>query len=571
MKTYGTLYYRAPTERLPRGVWAIDAKPHVMVKVKRMFGRVRQERGGAVIITDTEDVARDIEWFLDRYPLLMDVTAADRLRGQAARQRAREDAVQMILADGMARSITVLEAARPARPYQQQAADLCLATGRLLLTDDVGLGKTQACATVLAGEGALPGLVVCQTHLPSQWERELAEVFPMLQTHIAKGTRPYDPPGDPDVLIVPYSRVAGWRDYLTGWARTIILDEAQELRHEGTLRYEAVAQVADQASYRMAATATPVYNYGIEAYNVISVLDKDALGTREEFIREYCVSDDTTSRGSKVVKEPGVLGEYLRDQGLMLRRTRADVGRELPDVITVVQPVEANTAVIEKAVTDSAELARMILGGSNTERFTAGGQLDMKLRQATGIAKAPYVSAFCRLLLEQEEKIVLAGWHRGVYDLWVDALAEFRPVLYTGSEGPRQKAESFDRFTTGDARVLILSLRSGVGLDGLQEAADVVVFGELDWSPQVHEQVIGRVNREAKRERSSPPVAYYLLSNEGSDPVIAEYLQLKRNQAEPMLNPDGRLFSRPAIDQDRVRMLAESVLTRAGRPELRAV
>ena len=40
--------------------------------------------------------------------------------------------------------------------------------------------------------------------------------------------------------------------------------------------------------------------------------------------------------------------------------------------------------------------------------FLASGELDYKLRQATGIAKAPFVSEFVRLLVEQDERGLVA-------------------------------------------------------------------------------------------------------------------------------------------------------------------
>jgi hypothetical protein len=63
------------------------------------------------------------------------------------------------------------------------------------------------------------------------------------------------------------------------------------------------------------------------------------------------------------------------------------------------------------------------------------------MRRATGLAKAPYVADFVRLLLESEPKVVLFGWHRDVYEIWLDRLADLNPSLYTGSEssGSAQK------------------------------------------------------------------------------------------------------------------------------------
>ncbi len=75
---------------------------------------------------------------------------------------------------------------------------------------------------------------------------------------------------------------------------------------------------------------------------------------------------------------------------------------------------------------------------------------------------------------------------------------------------------------------MIISLRSGVGLDGLQHRCCTVVIGELDWSPQVHEQIVGRLERPGQTQQVQ---AIYLHANGGSDPLIIDMLGLKASQA----------------------------------------
>jgi SNF2-related domain len=495
VKTYGTLAYH-PAQ--PRGLWVINADPHVMIRVKRIFGRVQQNRAGAVLVADTADLARDLEWLVDRHPLRMDDATRAHLGRQADRHRHQEQAVLRILT-GEQLHHGLQEPARPARPYQQVAADLAIATGRLLLTDDVGLGKSMVGALVLRAPDALPALVVTLTHLPRQWCEEITKTLPSLHSHIATQGTAYDPTTrrgvhrQPDVLVMNYAKLAGWADYLAGVIRTVIYDEAQELRRGDSAKYRAAAQIADGARYRLGLTASPVYNYGIEIYNVLSVLAPDALGTREEFIREWADGSLATSNGAKVaVADPAALGMWLRDQGLMLGRTRKEVGRELPGVLRIPHTVNADTAALDQLSGDAVEMARLILDqtAASTRRWQAAGELDWRLRQATGIAKAPYVAEFVRLLLESEPRLVLFGWHRAVYDLWAEGLAEFNPVFYTGTESPAQKQDATDAFLSGRSRVLVMSLRAGAGLDGLQEVAHVAVFGELDWSPEVHRQCL---------------------------------------------------------------------------------
>ncbi len=494
----------------------------------------------------TPEVARDLEWVLDRWPL--DISKEDRklLAGGADQHRQREEDILSILS-GDRPHLELVEPARPPRDYQLVAADLALTTRSLLLADDLGLGKSMSGLLVLRNPDALPALVVCPTHLPKQWAREFALTLPWLRVHIITSGQVYDPAKrrgmkghDPDVLIVNYHKIRGWADHLVGRIRTVIFDEAQELRRADSEKYKAAARIADTADYRVGLTATPVYNYGGEIYNVLSVLSPDALGSREEFSREW---GGGQWNDKLKVSDPKALGTYLRDQGLMLRRTRADVGRELPEVVRIPHTVDADEGLHASLMEGAVDLADTILHGDRKQAFLASGELDWEMRQATGISKAGYVAEFVKMILESQRKVVLFGWHRKVYEIWLDQLADYNPVLYTGSESPTQKEAARQAFLDGaddendvprsdECRILIMSLRSGAGLDGLQEASNVVIFGELDWSPGMHDQCIGRLHRDGQDQGV---VAYFLIAEIGSDPVIAKVLNLKRKLAEQVV------------------------------------
>lgn len=554
MKTYGRLVYSD-------GHFGIAAEPHVMIRLKRIFPRVQASSTGLLQVRDTPEVARDLEWALTRWPLIADDIAAARLTKQADRHRDSETAVQAILNGGQTTIQGAREPARPARQYQLQAADLALATGRLLLADDVGLGKSMSGLLLLRDPATLPALVVTLTHLPTQWMSELAKTFPDLHGHVIANGDVYDPAtrhgGQPDVIITSYSKLAKWQHHLAGQVRTVIFDEVQELRRADSEKYRAATHIARKADYRVGLTATPVYNYAGEIHNVLGILAPDALGSRDEFLREWG-GTLTGLAGNVSVRDAKGLGAYLRDQGLMLRRTRKDVGRELTEPVPVEQPIPTNHQTLDDAARDASDLARLILSDTSdrTQRWQAAGDLDWKMRHATGVAKARYVADFVRMLLETEEKIVLFGWHRDVYDIWLERLHWYHPRLYTGSESPSAKTAAVDVFVNGQSRVLIVSLRSGAGLDGLQEAAHVAVFGELDWSPGIHEQCIGRLWRDGQDETV---IAYYLVSDGGTDPLMTEVLGLKRREAGA-LRGDADLFNTGANATDRVKRLAASIL-----------
>jgi len=572
VRTYGTYKYTGPVPgSRARGRWTLELEPAVRQRARRIFGRVSEDRRTALFITDTIEVARDLTWLMERWPLRPVDVHSERWLRQSSEEHARqEQLIGEIVTGQYERRDLPSKPAKEPRDYQLDAMQMLRIRGRYLLTDEVGLGKTFTGLLGLVHADALPALVVPPTHLPRRWETELKDAFPWLTYEIAKSTKPSIRAKTgvlADVTIVPYSKLHGWASTLANQVRTVLFDEAQELRNGiATDKGRAAARVADNAAYVMGLTATPVYNYGNEIWNVMDIIAPGCLGNREEFSREW--GGQSLPNGRQLVKDPAALGSYLRENGFMLGRTRADVGRELPKTVKNSMLVESNHAELDKVIGDSKALARMILDTATdkTERFRASGQIDWMLREATGVDKAPFVAEFVRLLLESEEKVVLWGWHRRVYDIWLQQLADFNPTMYTGTESPKQKAAAEEAFCTPitddnrdtAARVLIMSLRSGAGVDGLQEHARVGVFGELDWSPQVHEQAIGRLRRDGMGE--DPAVIYFLNSPEGSDPAIMDALQVKRQQSEPMISADGKLFSNATVDTSRARRLAEHIL-----------
>jgi SNF2 domain-containing protein len=592
VKSYGEIRFHPPDDVIfQRGVWQVFATPDVLMRLKRLFPRAQKNRSGWISFEHTLEVARDLEWVLQRWPMTVTEPDRQRLAAATAEYVERQDLVASLLAGDRAHLPGALTPSREPREYQLVAADLTLATGRLLLADELGLGKTMSGLLALRNPDLLPALVVCPTHLPHHWQRELTKTLPSLRAHIIRTGQPYDPAKrremkgyDPDVLIINYHKLRGWVDHLAGSVKTVIFDEAQELRRADSDKYKAAARVADLAHVRMGLTATPIYNYAAEIHNVLSVIAPDALGSREEFAREWAGAPHWSDK--LAVTDPKALGAHLRSEGIFLRRTRVEVGRELPEIVRVPHRVDADEGELDRLLEQggAAALAETILHSSDRkEVFTASGEIDMQMRRATGVAKAPYVAAFVDMLLESEEKVVLFGWHRDVYTIWLERLAEHHPVMFTGSESPAQKELARARFiggeqlrsavddvhrrtwrgtyeefvaTTAESRVLLMSLRSGSGLDGLQQVCKVGVFGELDWSPGIHDQCEGRYHRDGQTE---PSVSYFLVSDVGSDPVVADVLNLKEQGSRPIVDPDRPLFQAADVS-DRMRKLAESVL-----------
>lgn len=568
-RTYGKLTFDGKHKQ-----WVIECEPHVAIRLKRVFGKADERQFGKIRISASIENSRDMEWFLDRYPLKADSETRALLVDRAREHRERQSLVESLLATR--RAPQEFKLALPPRQYQSVAAGLWLASRGLLLADDVGLGKTVTAIAGFNNPQCLPALVVTLTHLPPQWKNEIARFAPELNVHVLRKGKPYDLVGKrtlfakfPDVIIANYHKLSGWAETIAPLVRSVIFDECQELRRsegsdgeEFSKKYAAARFIAEAVEYKLGLSATPIYNFGGEMFNVLNILCPGQLGTWQEFLREWC---EWGAAGKASIKNPKAFGIYARDSGLMLRRTRQEVGRELPEITVVPHHIETDEEEFEKLRGRAVELAKLILRQRQDykgQKMQASAEFDMRMRQATGIAKAPFVAEFVRFLAnDNAEPVVLYGWHREVYEIWNEKLSDLNPVMFTGTESPAQKEAAKQAFVSGESKVLIISLRSGAGLDGLQNACRIVVFGELDWSPGVHEQCIGRVHRDGQGQ---PVTVYYLISNSGADPVMCDVLGLKRQQIEGVRDPNADLVTKLQVNEDYIKRLAEKYLADKG-------
>ncbi|TJW14387.1 MAG: ATP-dependent helicase [Mesorhizobium sp.] len=536
--------------------WVLsDIPPHVAIRLKSMFARIPKTTTGKFDLPFTDEMCADLQWFESRYRLTM----SDKDRA------ALERGTKLFEADRIASEAILLPDWQPStthgfRPgfapyhHQKQASALLHKKKGLLLGDVMGQGKTWSALDAIIGSPYLPAAVVAKTHLPTQWVEEFIKPFTYLSAHIIKSTTPYRlPPAN--VYLFKYSNIAGWVDYFgTGFFKAAIFDEAHELRNGiHTSKGKAAAVLADNAAIRLSMTGTPIFNYGSEIFNIMRFVNPDILGTWEEFVIEWCRMG---TGGKWLVKDPEALGTYLRSAQVFLRRLRQ--GRPINKIVV---DVDYDEDIAAKSEDLARTLAIKATTGSFVERGQAVRELDAMARQVTGLAKAKSVAAYVRMLMKAGRPVLLFGWHRSVYEVWLKELAEFKPVMFTGSESTKQKERSKQAFINGDTDLMIMSLRSGDGTDGLQKRCSTVVIGEMDWSPAVLSQGIGRVDRPGQPQDVIDVI--YLIANSGSDPVLVQVNAIKSDQARGVIDPG--LGVQPAlVDESRLKALAEHYLQKLG-------
>ena len=517
---YGTLSYNRRSK-----CWTIRGEPCVTELAKRLFPGSERKRGEARF-TANRRIIGDVNWLMLRYPL--EIAERDRALWARSLEQAREHTRQR----AQAQRLPVRATPPPGtfcgelRAFQKEGLSFLLANPRALLADEMGLGKTVQALACLAATGEFPALLVVPPHLVRNWEAETARFLRIdgkpPRICVIRGLTPRALP-EADVYIIHYLLLRGWKKALPEMGfRAVVFDEMQELRRAGTEKYSAASLLAERCDRVIGLSGTPIYNRGAEIWNVVKILDFHCLGDWESFTREWC-----DGYGNHIVRDPALLGAHLRREGLILRRTKQEVLAELPPKRRLVQEIDTDDRVYRELMRPVMELLGSLsaLHPDAKERALLEERISAGERQATGVAKAPFVAAFVRALLDGGEKVLLFAHHHAVMDIYKKELAAYKPAFITGRETQEGKDRAVMRFMGGETDLCAISLRSASGLN-LQRAS-CVVFGELDWSPAVHSQAEDRAHRIGQKDSI---LCYYLVAPQGSDRDMQDALGLKVSQ-----------------------------------------
>lgn len=517
---YGTLSYNRRSK-----CWTIKGEPCVTEMAARLFPGSERRRGEARF-TANRRIIGDVNWLMMRYPL--EIAPRDRELWKNALAQAREHVLLRMNAEKLPRRSTPPEGTFEGelREFQKEGLSFLLANPRTLLADEMGLGKTVQALACLAAAKEFPALIVVPPHLLRNWQTEITRFLRLegkpARVCVLTSLKPYQPP-EADVYIIHYLLLRGWKQTLPQMGfKAVVFDEIQELRHGGTEKYSAASLLAEECERVIGLSGTPIYNKGSEIWNVVNILDYHCLGDWESFTRAWC-----DGYGNHLVRNPALLGEHLRREGLILRRTKEEVLAELPPKRRLVQEIDSDDKAYRELMRPVMDQLGSLLAlhPDAKERALLEEQVGRGERQATGVAKAPFVAAFVRALEDSGEKVLLFAHHHAVMDIYRRELAAYRPVFITGRESTTQKEEAVARFMEGKTNLCVISLRAASGLN-LQRAS-CVVFGELDWSPAVHSQAEDRAHRMGQKDSI---LCYYLVAPQGSDRDMQDALGLKVSQ-----------------------------------------
>jgi SNF2 family DNA or RNA helicase len=258
-----------------------------------------------------------------------------------------------------------------------------------ILADDMGLGKTlQALSLMLhtreQGLTDLPFLVVAPTSVVAAWAAEAARFAPGLkvvtitQTAARRGHDIAAAVAGADLVITSYTLFRlEFEEYRTrSWA-ALVLDEAQNVKNHLAAGYKCARQLP--APVKIAITGTPMENNLLELWSLLSITAPGLFPRPDRFTKYYRNPIEREHDSDKLAQ----LRRRIRP--LLLRRTKDQVARDLPDRQEQVLEVELATrhrSAYSKYLQRERQKVLGLLGDLNRNRFEIFRSLTL-LRQAS--------------------------------------------------------------------------------------------------------------------------------------------------------------------------------------------
>jgi SNF2 family DNA or RNA helicase len=306
-------------------------------------------------------------------------------------------------------------------------------------------------------------------------------------------------------------------------------------------------------------SGTPIENHLGELWSLFAIIFPGLLGSWEQFRERFAGPIERA-------KDPdarAALSRVLRP--FLLRRTKAEVARELPSRTEIEVPV-----VLSKDEWELYEDARLAAiaeldrGGKKLRDEQRRFQILAALTRLRLLASHPRLydgrsqvaSSKLRRLLELLDELRSEGHRALVFSQFTSHLALVRDALaqaaistlyLDGATPAAQRRRTVEAFQAGEADVFLISLTAGgTGLN--LTAADYVFHLDPWWNPAVEDQATDRAHRIGQ---TRPVFVHDLIIAGSVEERMLALQRHKRDLADAILGPQarrGRALSEREVD-----------------------
>ncbi|MEW5766276.1 MAG: SNF2-related protein [bacterium] len=458
--------------------------------------------------------------------------------------------------------------------------------GRVLLCDEVGLGKTIEAGMVikeyLIRQMVKNILILTPPSLVSQWKEELQIKFGLefMTTEGIEFIKDRREFWKQRFIIASISMAKG-KDNMPAiieeFYDLVVVDEAHHLRNRTTLSWKLVNQI--KKKFILLLTATPVQNNLIELFNLITLLNPGQFKTEKQFKKEYLKKGNLKETANKEL-----LRELLKD--VMIRNTRSAIDLRLPKRFATTMRLEP-TAEERKIYSQVNEflrkhnLRKIVLNLLLRELGSSPYALKFSLQGMDGVDKDEVKhltddidnlkeiakeKALIEILMKNpdEKKIIFTHFVKSMDSITNLLLKHRIPyVTFRGDMGIKEKESAIARFK--DETPVLISTESGGEGRNLQFCNTIINF-DLPWNPMRIEQRIGRLHRIGQKR---DVFIFNLSIKDTIEDYIIEILDNKINMFEMVIGEIEPILGYVEEEKDFEEIIMEIWLKSSDEEELK--
>ncbi|MFA5861025.1 MAG: SNF2-related protein [Candidatus Thermoplasmatota archaeon] len=383
----------------------------------------------------------------------------------------------------------------------------------------------------------LPGriLVIAPAGARDVWKREI-ESMTTESVFVFRPTSKKTPTNE-KFVVASYDALLSRQDQLLKVKPDlVILDEAHYVKNKEAERTKAVHDSLISIPRRLLLSGTPAMNRVDEVRKQLEFIHPGEWGNEAWFRHRFVQPLD---QGTPEVRMQVIsrLREYF--QGIMLRRVKMEVLKDLPQKHVIVSQVKLPPMWRQEYNEEAGRLRDHI----QTHRETAFGEdygttrsHVMTLRQLASNGKGEAAEAYVRSILSVPgEKIVVFAYYLQHLETLEKSLSEFNPVTVHGGVNDKQRDAAVQTFQHDPNVRVFLGQITAAGTAVTLTAARHAVFVDLDWNPANHEQAGDRIHRIGQTKEV---FLHYLVAGGTIDEDIVKMLQDKSTTTAALLDAD---------------------------------
>lgn len=406
-----------------------------------------------------------------------------------------------------------------------------------ILADDMGLGKTLQAITLLDSHHTGTSLVIAPASLLLNWQDEITKFAPDLKAEVIHGSKQarkavVSSALEYDILITSYDYIRRDTELYQGINfEYVVLDEAQYIKNPKTKNAQSVKTL--QAKHRLVLTGTPIENSLAELWSIFDFLMKGYLYSYSHFQKRFEIpivkeKDEKAQEELKKLITPFVL-----------RRTKKEVLKELPDKIEKTITIEFNDAQHKLYLGNLMQVNENLQSQLKVDAVNKIQILAMltRLRQICCDPRLVYENMdhpsskmeacleLIETLKENNKKILLFSSFTSLLDLLQIELTKRNISHYvlTGSVDKAKRRQLVQQFQEDDTTIFLISLKAGgTGLN--LTAAEAVIHYDPWWNMSAQNQATDRAHRIGQKNI----LEVYKLIMEGSIEQKIATLQLQK-------------------------------------------